>query len=1155
MGGERHRQNEQDNDTSRLVDQRNTNEKATGSGRHRRDGQNDKASRPRQPGLNIVTNFSRVSSQTGLSSFPNKRHQQMLQQRRRRASSKATAPTDYLRVSKLSPSDGTLLIGLSTDGLEERCLSVKAPEVEHQPVTPEIVITPAKEEGPWSSGNQYLKPGRRPTSSVYSRATQFGIAFSPSDAPPVPNLPGIASANPRRTLQRRASVSSWTTAFSMDEDMIDHARRFSSESQCNILSPDLLSPNHRRSTGWWNTVLSPFLDRKMTLLTGKRSSFGVEKDRSSPESPKGAKDAATSPATKDVGTSPMPAGLDESRRASSVSSVWTDGRWEAERRTLAFFQDDSPREELNRQVGLHRGEMVASPEFIAHPGSGEAAEYYAACRHDQNNPTPYFACQNHDCSKTHHEAFDPGDAGGKGAGAGDRGIGVAAVGASVGEGASGKSPELHAEAEDREVAKSPTAGSSSDAPASRSPPAPKAASPQPRQHSSPSSETSKAAGVVPVPDPAAPSPVPAPAAPVTHAPAPPPPPAAPAAPVARALAPASPEAMTPSLRRDVQNHAAIPMESARAPSPPTNAGAGARRDVLQIDEPRAAPAPPAQVHRELSPDRGLALAPARAPSPSRSGSPAGREERREGPQPPVVFHQWFWQERKEGKEDAPSKPPAFAPPPRAKTHAKTITERSHKDESNEKATKPSKLSKLKALFAKPKTKQQKRRRCLFGVICGGLLALVILILLLVLLLPLKRDDIPAQSAWLNVTGFPPVPTGIATIARPDAVDANSQCVQPATMWSCAVPKEQQAALAPNAPDQPNFRLAIRYQNGSAVANSTKARRDVFTDALFAPNPPPPSDEDQSFLGKTTDNNTTPFNGEPTPFFISFLPTTPTAPAPKLKFFKRSPQDSFEGTPTSSDASAASSTSTASSASATASSAELFPNVTDRIPPPASKDDGTAAAATLLPLPSAQPLRLYNRGRADEHYGFYAHFDRSIFLAADDLLDDDSPAAGGPVPGDADGGAVATAARARCTWAQTRFLVQIWTRAGEAVALLPGNGTAQTPSARQGSSGNATSADDFARPGSFPYPVSVTLDRHGGDPTKKMVYCYGVDERQRLVAQRKRVHLEDRAAGGALVNPSQGLFGKTNVSTSEGGPGGVDGGTGGCRCQWQNWAAK
>lgn len=433
-------------------------------------------------------------------------------------------------------------------------------------------------------------------------------------------------------------------------------------------------------------------------------------------------------------------------------------------------------------------------------------------------------------------------------------------------------------------------------------------------------------------------------------------------------------------------------------------------------------------------------------------------------------------------------------------------------------------------------KRRKRRMCCWGCCCIIILALVALIVALSVTLTRKHKASPIKpSQWLNLTGYPPIPTGISTIAQPEAVVENSGCVSPATIWSCALPKEEQASNAPSQPDQPNMRLEISFVNGSVVNSSmTQAahrRRDLdrVSDPVSAgsfirshllrlrgqlPNPSPavPSLDDQKFLGNTTDGNSSPFEGEQTPFYISFIDPTKVISA---RLAKRS--------------------------------TDPFQNITSLIPAPAVNSDGTAAAATLLPLPSSQPLRLYNRGSPTEHYGFYIYFDRSIFLKS---IEPTNSSFGG-VPADTNGGSSFDSATLRCTWAQTRFLVQIWTNAGKSKPLLQG----ATPTSSSTPSPTATghsSANDFTRPGSFPYPVTITLDRHGGLDKDKMIYCYGMDTNGKIIDSNKGFVLEDRSFGGVLVNPAEGPFSNVTVSPADGGPGGIDGGTGGCECQWANW---
>ncbi|KAI9764662.1 MAG: hypothetical protein M1840_008159 [Geoglossum simile] len=430
----------------------------------------------------------------------------------------------------------------------------------------------------------------------------------------------------------------------------------------------------------------------------------------------------------------------------------------------------------------------------------------------------------------------------------------------------------------------------------------------------------------------------------------------------------------------------------------------------------------------------------------------------------------------------------------------------------------------KGCFGRRGVEGRKKRRWIFGLVTGLIVLGIILAIALSLTIRRKRPtNAPSAQGlqWLNLTGYPPIPTSVATIIKPDVVSAVTACVFPNTMWSCSLPKELQQSGSPNNPDQPNFKLQILYRNdstpkpsgtssrkraGNVAGNAASAGgviRDWILsvrDVVFQPAPPPPSLEDQRFLGKTTDGvRSSAKEGEETPLYISFLSDT----APSSTISKRQQQNE---------------------------SGE-FPDPTAGIPPPSMAADGTAAPANLLPLPLPvqQPVRLYDRGLPTEHYGFYNYFDRSIFLKSTALLNQ-SDVQRGPVPSDESGGATESEARVRCTWAQTRFLVQIWTNMGSQQLI--------------------SSSDANA----LPYPVTITLDRHGGDATQKLVYCYGMDLREKVIPEMKQVALENRAFGGALVGGGQGPLGD-KITTEQGGLGGIDGGTGGCRCEWRNFRSQ
>ncbi|KAJ5555805.1 hypothetical protein N7535_008237 [Penicillium sp. DV-2018c] len=420
-----------------------------------------------------------------------------------------------------------------------------------------------------------------------------------------------------------------------------------------------------------------------------------------------------------------------------------------------------------------------------------------------------------------------------------------------------------------------------------------------------------------------------------------------------------------------------------------------------------------------------------------------------------------------------------------------------------------------------------RRRWYF-VICFFFLMIVIVATVLAITLTRKDAATPVQSQWLNLTGYPPMPTGIATLAGTQPQTEKSTCVTPSSMWSCALPKEQQEANEPYNANQPNFRVSIQFRNGTyknstAVGSNATSNLHTRNDDLFDPSPAAPRDAEQAFLGQYTDKNSAPYAGEETPFYMSLLSPISLSSA---SIYRRSDTGTSNGT--------------------------IYPNITSIIPPPDTNADGTAAAAKLYPLPSSQPIRLYNRNLPTEHYGFYTYFDKSIFLTSQRQ----------PSDADTNGGVSKSTAHYRCTWSQTRFLVQIWTQPDKMGLQLLSPSPDTTATAATSTSTNETpksssSATDFSRPGSFPYPVTVTIDRHGGAEKKKMVYCYPLESDGHYNITGAQLQLEDRGIGGELVNPASGLF-KGLSGTRKGdadGFGGVDGGSGGCGCQWVNWIER
>ncbi|KAK3675623.1 hypothetical protein LTR78_004707 [Recurvomyces mirabilis] len=409
--------------------------------------------------------------------------------------------------------------------------------------------------------------------------------------------------------------------------------------------------------------------------------------------------------------------------------------------------------------------------------------------------------------------------------------------------------------------------------------------------------------------------------------------------------------------------------------------------------------------------------------------------------------------------------------------------------------------------------------------------LLMLVILLVMLIPQAQNDMAVQASWTNLTGFPSLPTGIATFIQPSLAKKASGCVNPESLWSCAVPAGQQVES-----EVPNFRFEIRFRNGTLPRNETQlarrssvianagslARRDGLTGSLFTADPAAPSKGDQSFMGQYVDNITVPYEGEQTPFYFSLL--DPAALDLLGSRLRRRHEGSPYPYPNLVDSNSTSNATT---------------NAANSIPKPALQANGKPAESELYPYASAQPLRLYNRGKDNEHYGFYTYFDRSLLISN---ITSTSSTTNNGLSNSLNSDVPLANASAVCTWSQTRLHFQIWTKKGTVASLsdvIPLNGL---PAA------NGT-ANDMTAPGSFPYPVTVTIDRHGGQASKKGVYCYGLDAEQRVVESVKTWIGEDRGFDGRLVNAamvpgSNGTGVQKRGSDGAGKYGGVDGGTGG-----------
>jgi hypothetical protein len=472
---------------------------------------------------------------------------------------------------------------------------------------------------------------------------------------------------------------------------------------------------------------------------------------------------------------------------------------------------------------------------------------------------------------------------------------------------------------------------------------------------------------------------------------------------------------------------------------------------------------------------------------------------------------------------------------------------------------------------------RQRRRIWIGAICLAFLLLTTLGVVLGVVLS-RRVARPAaggnttttggstggseiDNVWLNLTGFPPIPTGLSTIVAPDNSQVVNGCAAPSTLWSCSLPPEQQAPNEPHDADQPGFIFQIQYDNntrqlwnmpngtpptptqpnasttskastsGSASATSASAsasatnsiqggdlsspssslekRATTLYDTGISPNPDPPSFQEMWFLGNTTDGIVSDDKaGEPTPFYISFFTNTSGSAGPNML---RSDETEKRGI-----------------GNGIGSGTDSTGSLSELLPPPTLNADGTGAPAQLRPYPFQQPLRLFDRGLPTEHYGFYSYFNKTIYVTSMDGNETN-----GPVAADASGGAREGTAKFLVSWTQTRFVVKIWTRKGSASRLMGGSG------------GPAADVDDLsAMPGTFPYPVTVGEDTHGGSVDLKATFAYGVEPDRHVNTTDATLFTNDVGFGGAAVN--------TRLPDGDLSWGGVDGGTGGCKCEWVNW---
>ncbi|KAJ5641262.1 hypothetical protein N7490_005262 [Penicillium lividum] len=1109
--------------------------------------------------------------------------------------------------SGLSPSDRHVMIGLTVPYHESSDRARELDSAGDQPLTPSIIVTPACEEAPWSVDTASPEGTRpRATSSVYSQPTPR-LWGSETDIPPVPAIPKEHSVTKKQTdaeylnahfaamTQNRRSLSA-DTIFENDSPDEERSRVVddNDQSPLNRLSVNT-EVSRPQSQGWWNVLLSPLLGRSDTL-SSKKSPLSPWFSRASPSTP-------TSQAAR----------AKEKEKEKEVSCFSPDtpetvvvDQWQEKNKSLEQYRslDEAVPPVPNRQTAM-------SMMFPGNRVQGEAAEYYQACAHELFSKTPYFDCFNHVCSITPPTIISSQP----GLGAivtGDRGLALAEAevlhnpsdikDVEVATAARGLLIDVDTPSQEAmknsecakcshlRVSTSSTASWASTAVDTvmddeKSPPEmPQntrdlVIEPPVQNHAPPNTLESAPAPAIFPPEPA---PVPAPA----------PAPYMPPEPLMREAEPA-PESYVAPQPPAQSSPPEMPFPAPAPYFPPEPPAQVQPPQIINnyhyvLPPSEIPPQAPVVVERAMPhyipvyPSNNPFFPPQEKPQPAVSGwpvePPVPQSHSEEPSQEPDITK--MPEEFQDRPRDVPQEhertlellaPPEQNGPPQASEPISPAFQRAaggpgaiqlsevnapapayaqhHRDaplperhdlyptpeaavmnptgeigpgearrrrlEREDAAGK--KVGGLwrgrgcfskKGCFGRPGREGRLRRRWYLFI---GLFFLIIVVLAVALATTLtkKGDETQVQSQWVNLTNYPPIQTGIMTIAGTEAQIQDSGCINIETLWSCALPKgTQQTQNEPYAANQPTFRVEIRYRNETSnttgSSNST-SKRDIWT-----ANPNPPSIADQTFLGNTTDDNAKPYAGEETPFYLSVLSAVHLS---STNIFRRSA------------------------------------NSSSLIPAPTEDSDGSAAAATLYPLPSSQPVRLYNRGESSEHYGFYTYFDKSIFLQSKAPLNDSTEDYDSE---DNNGGFTQADAKARCTWSQTRFLVQIWTNpSGMGYSLLSSTSTTATATATSTSistfstATSSSSATDYTRPGSFPYPVTVTVDRHGGDADKKRVYCYGIEDNGHYNFTEAKLQIENRSVGGTLINPA-------SDSTSSSAYGGIDGGTGGCECQWVNW---
>ncbi|KAG0131286.1 hypothetical protein HOY82DRAFT_646655 [Tuber indicum] len=333
--------------------------------------------------------------------------------------------------------------------------------------------------------------------------------------------------------------------------------------------------------------------------------------------------------------------------------------------------------------------------------------------------------------------------------------------------------------------------------------------------------------------------------------------------------------------------------------------------------------------------------------------------------------------------------------------------------------------------SKNKRLTRKGRRCIFAV--TGLILLVIVIVAIAVGVVTTREgrrgsgDGAASKESANVRP-PGLPEGPHTVKPRGIPKELSSCVPKPSLWSCDLPNDSPFPKVDSPPHRdalPEFRFKIKTQKGTGPGSGPRTSASEKT----------PDKEDYASVAEDDGVQGHPKSGEGTKYYISLMTRDPS-------------------------------------------------RTTDNMPSPVSgtivspkpqrkrrlhfkRQDPPAPVKNLFPeTVEDQPLLLFDKGLATEHYGFHMYYTKTVRVASPD----------GSLATDPAGGLPSDGAGTDVNWERTRFKVVIWTRKrlNERAELIdPPGHTAQDPA----------DTDDF------PYPVSIIQDRYGD---KGLVTTYNPD---------------------------------------------------------------